>query len=569
MILFMNQEKKTMTECYLDFNNVFEALCEQAAAHPDRRALIFLGDDGSELTVTYSELVETSRNYGESLSRSGLERGDIAMLLLPHSLEIVYAFFGGIHKGVVTSIYPYPAMNIESGKSCGMVKQALADIKARAVITTSDLAPEFSDSGCAVFEIKDNAPLKITEASPALEAVRMDPRIAYLQLTSGTTGSSKGVMLSHRNILSFLESSLNRQSWPFRFRVNWIPLYHTGALMGALISSLMSGMTLALMSPSKWIMNPLSFFQVIDRFRADKATLPNSGFVHALKYVSDRGLEKLDLSCLISLLSAGEPAGAEVINRFFDKFEKAGLDRNAFSNAYGQAEVTALISQSFTSGEIPVDRIDAELFYQSGIARGVDAGFPGSALSVVSCGRPVWGIEAVIEDEEGKSLPERRSGEVVVRGDVVFEGYHLAPELTAETLKNGWLHTGDVGYIAGGELYICDRKKDLIITGGKNVRPGDVEGIVYADFPECALCAAFGVYDDEIGTEKVVLVCEWTRRLDMRQQVEVEKKVRKLVYSGLSISLDEFQIVDPGWIVRTPTKKITRKGTVEKYSREF
>ncbi len=250
MILFMNQEKKTMTECYLDFNNVFEALCEQAAAHPDRRALIFLGDDGSELTVTYSELVETSRNYGESLSRSGLERGDIAMLLLPHSLEIVYAFFGGIHKGVVTSIYPYPAMNIESGKSCGMVKQALADIKARAVVTTSDLAPEFSDSGCAVFEIKDNGPLKITEASPALEAVRMDPRIAYLQLTSGTTGSSKGVMLSHRNILSFLESSLNRQSWPFRFRVNWIPLYHTGALMGALISSLMSGMTLALMSPS-------------------------------------------------------------------------------------------------------------------------------------------------------------------------------------------------------------------------------------------------------------------------------------------------------------------------------
>jgi len=178
-------------------------------------------------------------------------------------------------------------------------------------------------------------------------------------------------------------------------------------------------------------------------------------------------------------------------------------------------------------------------------------------------------MEVKIIDINGSELLERHSGEVIVRGESVFEGYHLDPAQTAEAIKDGWLHTGDVGYFADGELYICDRKKDLIITGGKNVRPGDIEGIVYAEIGECVLCAAFGVYDEDIGTERVVLICEWSRDLTPREKVDIEKEIRKLVYTGLSISLDNFQIVEPGWISRTTTKKISRKATGEKFRREF
>lgn len=558
-----------MIESYLEYSNIFEALCENASIHPDRDALVFLGDDNSETRITYSRLVEISRAYGDVFRRSGLEKGDIAMLLVPHSLEIIYSFFGAVSCGVVPSIYPFPAVNADKGKSCGMVIKALRNIGARAVVTTSGLVDELMDSGCMGFRIEDGLPAAFKSEYPGLSPVRLEPHIACLQLTSGTTGSSKGVLLSHRNILYFLESTIKNKPWSFTFWMNWIPLYHTGALMGALLMSLMSGMTLGLMSPSKWAFRPLSFFQAIDRFRADKATLPNSGYVHALKYVDDRELEKLDLSCLKRMTSAGEPAGAAVIEKFFDKFQKAGLNRKAFSNAYGQAEVTALTSESFFSEGFPVDRIDADLFYNKGVARKADPGSRGSFLSIVSCGRPVWGMEVRIIDGEGKDLPERVSGEVVVRGEAVFEGYHLDTALTAEARKDGWLHTGDVGYMADGELYICDRKKDLIITGGKNVRPGDIEGIVYSEIPECDLCAAFGVFEEDIGTERVVLICEWTIHLTHREKIEMEKKIRKLVYSGLSISLDDFQIVEPGWIVQTTTRKISRKATGEKFRQEF
>ena len=558
-----------MIESYLNYKSFFEVLCDNAKSNPQRDALVFLGDDNSETRITYARLLEISRVYGDVFKRSGLEKGDIAMLLQPHSLEIIYSFFGAVSCGVVPSIYPFPALNTDKGKSCGMVKKALRDIRARAVVTTTELVDELMDAGCMGFRIEDGQPVEFMPQSPGLDPVRLEPHIAYLQLTSGTTGSSKGVLLSHRNILYFLESTIKKKPWSYTFWMNWIPLYHTGALMGALLLSLMSGMTLGLMSPSKWVFRPLSFFQAIDRFRADKATLPNSGYVHALKYVDDRDLEKLDLSCLKGMTSTGEPAGAAVIEKYFDKFEKAGLDRNAFSNAYGQAEVTALTSESFFNEGFPVDRVDADLFYNKGIAHKFEEGSPGSVLSIFSCGKPVWGMEVRIIDNEGRDLPERVSGEVIVRGEAVFEGYHLDPVLTAESKKDGWLYTGDVGYMADGELYICDRKKDLIITGGKNVRPGDIEGIVYSEIPECALCASFGVFDEDIGTERVVLICEWTSELDSRGKMEMEKKIRKLVYSGLSISLDDFQIVDPGWIARTTTKKISRKATGEKFRREF
>ncbi len=557
-----------MKSSYLDYHDLIEILGDYASACPEREALIFLGDNDTVTTTTYARLMEISRQYAESLTGAGLERGDIAILLLPHSLEIMYAFFGGIVSGVVTSIYPYPALNVDRGKSAGMIKTALRDIRARAIITTPDLAGEFLDTRCTVLQIEGGFPVRIAAESPGLEAVRLDPRIAYLQLTSGTTGSSKGVLITHRNFLYFLESSVARKCWPFRIRASWIPIYHIGALV-TVLTSLMSGMTEVLMPPTRWLVNPLSLFQVIDRYRADAAVLPNSGFVHAVKHVDDRELEKLDLSCLTSMTSGGEPVGAKVVEIFFDKFARAGLERKSFGNGYGLAEATALVSMSGSDETIHVDRIDGDLFTDKGIARKVASDFSGSVLSIVSCGPPAWGNEVKIVDNNGKPVPERQAGEVLVRSGGVFEGYHLDPELTAQTIRNGWLHTGDLGYLAEGELYVCDRKKDLIITGGKNVRPGDVEGIVYGEFPECSLCAAFGIYDEEIGTERLVLACEWSRIPEPREEVEIEKKARKQVHSGLSISLDDFRIVESGWIARTPTRKISRKATGDKYRKEF
>jgi len=297
--------------------------------------------------------------------------------------------------------------------------------------------------------------------------------------------------------------------------------------------------------------------------------MPNSGFVHALKHIGDQELETLDLSGLKSLLTAGEPASVMIIEEFFKKFARAGLERKSFSNAYGQTESTSLISESPSQDGISIDRIDAVLFREKGLARRVPDSFDGSILTIISCGPPIWGVTVKIVDKEGRELPERQAGEVLVKGGVVFRGYHLNPELTAETVREGWLRTGDVGYLAGGELYICGRKKDLIITGGKNVRPGDIEEVVYGCFPDCVLCVAFGIYDEAIGTEQVILVCEWTRALAPREAMKVEKTARKLIFSSLSVFLDDFRIVAQGWIGRTQTRKISRRLTGDKYRREF
>ena len=190
---------------------------------------------------------------------------------------------------------------------------------------------------------------------------------------------------------------------------------------------------------------------------------------------------------------------------------------------------------------------------------------PGS-LATVSCGVPVAGGEIRILDEEGQPLPERQVGEIIIRTNALFSGYHGQPELTAQVMKDDWFYTGDLGYMAGGHLYICGRKKDMIIVAGRNVYPEDLEAIanmvpgIYSD-----RAVAFGVFDEQLGSERIVMVCDLKRKAGDAEKIDIERELRRRVHQELDVTLGEVHLVKKGWVVKTINGKIARSANREKY----
>ncbi len=199
------------------------------------------------------------------------------------------------------------------------------------------------------------------------------------------------------------------------------------------------------------------------------------------------------------------------------------------------------------------------------IASPVEPHSPGSQ-PIVSCGFPLPGTGLRILDESGREAPERKVGQVVVRSEAMFAGYYRQPELTAQSVKDGWLFTGDLGYLVGGQIYLCGRTKDLIIVGGRNIYPQDVEEIANTTpgvYPGRA--AAFGIQDDRRGTEALVLVCELKEELPLSARPDLERALRKRVAQELYVTLADLRFVHRGWVVKTSNGKVAHGANREKY----
>jgi len=295
--------------------------------------------------------------------------------------------------------------------------------------------------------------------------------------------------------------------------------------------------------------------------------MPNFGFAHIARNVSPNDLGRLDLSHVSQLVAVAEVIQAETLDDFMRLLRCTGLRDEMLRVAYGMAECV-LGATATPMGVAPhVDRISARALSTDRIAR------PSSdrdALSVVSCGVPYPDVTITILDEDGTILPERRIGEVVIESRTLFEAYINRPDLTADALRNGRLHSGDLGYLADGELYIVDRKKDLIISAGKNIDPEPVERVAMSVLGKAAgRAAAFGVRNKRLGTELPVLVCERRGTLGAGDESRLVADIRRHVRNMTDITLEDIRLVRRGWLVKTTSGKISRSGTREKYLREY
>ena len=540
----------------------------------DRQAMVLICDDNTEQNISYGQLHNKATFYSRILQHKGIKKQEIIVIALNHSFELVAAFWGVLYCGAVPIITHYPGHVPNRDKYKEQICKLVKNSGARSLITMPELSSEFGkllqDSICSVISSAEILPSHEDLDTSLPENYASSEEIAYIQFTSGSTGRQKGVRLSHRAILNFIQSyAVVLDIQPGDVIVNWPPLYHDLGLFSGTVLPLTTGIPLVLMSPFKWIRNPKALLEAIQKHRGTHCIFPNFGLNHTLRSVKGQDLKGMDLSTLRFVGLGGEPIHYDSIKDFYDFFKAFGLPATSIKPGYGMAENTLAATATRKAEEVSVDWIDVRSLYDEKRAVLTDSNQKRS-ISVVSCGLPMDGVEVVIVDSSRNRLPERSVGEIAIRTEFLFSGYHRDPELTARVMHDGWYYTGDIGYLAKGHLYVCGRKSDLIIKGGQNIYPEDLE-IIANSVPgiKPGRAVAFGINDARTGSEKIVMVCELVPGIDKEKRGNIGRELRRRVFHELYVSISEARFVEPGWIVKTYNGRMIRSANRMKYLKEL
>jgi acyl-CoA synthetase (AMP-forming)/AMP-acid ligase II len=476
-------------------------------------------------TFTYGRLWKESARYAAGLTKFGVERGDKVCLIYPTCAEFFYTFVGALRLGAVP-VPLYPTLGVEA------TANILRDSETKVVATIGWFRSgvEESKSGAAnVHHIVEPFDLEVDDRPPALPAVTPDD-VAFIQYTSGSTGHPRGVVLSHMNVVSTIAimaeaANLTRGD----VVVSWLPLYHDMGLIGCAFTPPWTGAHLHLLPPD--LKSPRQWLELITRARATFTVSPDFGYRNCVRNVHDA--TGIDLSSLKQALSGAEPVRLSTIRSFEEKF---GLD-NVVTPCYGLAEATLAVA--IWPRKTPL-RLDTS----------------GKFLSV---GQPCRGVSVRIMDEE-RILDAGLEGEICVQSPGVMQGYYRNPEATRLVLSpNGWLRTGDLGFLdAEGYLYITGRLKDLIILGGENIAPADVEEIV-DHIPAVRYSAAVGLEHERTGTQRLHVIAEVRdAAMDAEARSRLVRDIVQRVYRQRGHRPAKVLLVLPGTIPKTSSGKIQR-----------
>jgi acyl-CoA synthetase (AMP-forming)/AMP-acid ligase II len=403
----------------------------------------------------------------------------------------------------------------------------------------------------------------------ALGGMRRSPQdIALLQHSSGTTGLQKGVALTHQAVFNQLESySPALRLTPKDVIVSWLPLYHDMGLIAGFLMPILWGIPLVIMSPFEWVRAPYRLMQAVSRYKGTLSWLPNFAYNFCAQKMRERDLAGVDLSSWRAISNCSEPMRYASHQAFFERFRPYGLRPEALATCYAMAENVFAVTQGGLDGPVTVDEIDRDAFQIERQARPATPGRP--SIKMLSAGRPVRGTQVNVVAEDGRLLPERSVGEVTLRSDCMLAGYYHRPDATEKAFRDGWYLTGDYGYMAAGEVYISGRKKDLIIVGGKNIYPQDLEVLAMeVEGVHPGRVVAFGVFNEEAGTEDVVIVAE----VDIQAEAEREQiaaSIRQVVTRGSAVALRNVYITGPHWIAKTSSGKTARLANRDKYLEEI
>lgn len=553
------------------YETLIEAWHAQAGARPDATAVVLLQDDGARLTISRGALVREAERFGRALQAQGVRADDVVILVLPHSPELIYAFVGAIELGAVPSIFTYLTEKLDPDIYRQRVRALVLEAGARAVVTF----PEFREPLAALLDGAGCRVLSYEQVASAGGELELPPapfdaaKLAFLQYTSGTTGLHKGVALTHGALLRHVD--MRAQAFQLTGSdvvVSWLPLYHDMGLISGLVTPLVMGIPTVLMSPFRWVREPVVLFRALHEFRGTLCWMPNFAFQYSVRAIRERDLEGLDLRAVRAVVNGAEPVRADTLESFGKRFAPYGLSPLALKSAYGMAELVQTATLCPLEESPRVDWIEREAFQTLGRAVPTGRG-AGDSLPVVSCGVPLAGTQVRIVDPDRCDLPDRRIGEIALHSTAMLTEYYHRPEVTAQALADGWFYSGDLGYLAGGQLYVCGRNKDLIISAGRNIYPEDVEAIanttpgVYA-----GRAVAFGRMDPELGSERVYLVCELRPGPDSGDALAVERELRRRVVRALDIALADVRLVSKGWVIKTSNGKLARAANRAKYESE-
>jgi fatty-acyl-CoA synthase len=558
--------------------NFAEVLKSHYEEEPERVVMTIQHPDQPDYHMTYGELVERSHDYAAAYVRAGIRPGDMVILILPHGKDIVYSFWGAVLAGVIPSIMPFLTEKLSPNRYRADIGALFSISRPAAVVTYPEFEAELrpmaleNDSPVREIFITDRIPVRDKPDFSTLAGLsRKESDILVVQHSSGSTGLQKGVALSHRAMFNHLECYMKAIGFSKAdVIVSWLPLYHDYGLIDCFMMPVMNGSRVIQMSPFDWVREPWRMLRAISDYRGTLTFLPNFAYNFCAHKIRERDIEGVDLSSWHTSFNAGEPVRFKSHQMFYERFKSRGVRLEIMQNAYGMAEVVCLATLTPNkSGRLPsMEEIDREAFLSEKIARPAVADRP--SVPMVSCGKTMPNTTVRIVDGDGRDMPERHIGEIVLKSDCMLSEYYHRPDLTRQAFLDGeWFKSGDYGYMSNGELFYTGRKKDMIIVGGKNIYPQDLEalaGDVSGVHP--GRTVVFGIDDESQGTEIIVLVAE-VDTMDKAEQERIAYEIRDHVTLNSGVAVRRVQIVGSKWILKTTSGKIARAANKEKFVQEF
>ena len=527
-----------------------------AAAATTDAGLTVIEHDGRTVARPYASLHPDACALAAGLVSRGLTPGRRIALVLPDVDDFIRAFFAVAAAGCIPVPLCPPAQAGDVATFTRQSRHVVAAAGADAIITSADVAPLLDVSALPttprVLTLAD-----LAGADPmAPVAVSLDD-IALLQFTSGSTAAPKGVVLTGRalaaNIAAILgPRGLNGTSADVA--VSWLPLYHDMGLIGMLLSSVYQRASAVIMSPVLFLKRPTAWLDAISRYGGTVSFAPNFAYELCRRRVKPSQIATLDLSRWRIAGCGAEPIRPESLTGFAEHFASTGFRASSFMPSYGLAEHALAVTLAHHG--IRVDRVNADRLVRESKAVPVINGE--RAVRIVCCGTPFPGHELRIVDDAFATLPERHVGAIAVKGPSLMAGYYNDTDATAAVLHDGWLLTGDLGYLANGELFVCGRTKDLIIRQGRKYHPPDLESaIAGTDGLPLAGVVVFGITSvEEADTVVAVLEARASAKAD-----DVASSARRRVREAAGLELDEVVVTPPGTIPRTTSGKVRRAET--------
>jgi fatty-acyl-CoA synthase len=537
-----------------------------AVAQVEDRGFRF-ADTKGELFISFKTLTAEVRRVAASFQMLKLSSGDRLAIIMPDHQQFIIAFLAALSAGLIP-VLMYPPVSLSRYENWNeTAKGILAVAGASAIVTVAELRPLLW-STAAQFDVQLVTIEDLAKEDWVLRpiVVGLDD-LAFLQFTSGSTGTPRGVMVSHRNIIAncnAIAANYHAVVGPNTSAadgccVSWLPLYHDMGLIGAVLAPLFAGQSTIFLATLAFLKRPTLWLELIHRHRGTVTFAPNFAFALCARRVAAQDIARWDLSCLRIVFCGGEPIAAETLRNFARRFAPAQFRTEMFFPTYGLAEATLAVSMGRTGESWRTDIVDAERLRSTGVASTATANV--ERMEVVGCGSPLPGHTVNILDKEGRPLPERAIGEVEFTGPSVTLGYFGDQHATAEIYGNNSLRTGDLGYIADGELFISGRKKDLIIVHGRNYSPQEIEWSVEAlREVRKGSVVAFASKQGDMG-DNIVIVCEATTKA----LPELERAIRRRVSDELALAVGDVVIVRPGFLPKTSSGKIKRAPTRQLY----
>jgi fatty-acyl-CoA synthase len=538
-----------------------------AGAARTKRGYRFLNARSADIHRPYSDLYDAALRVAGSLAALGLGPGDLIAIIVGDPESFLTTLFGASIAGVVpASLYP-PAMTSDLTSYLDATMRVLQACNAVAVVTSSTLLPHIDALRAVCPALSVVVPFESLQGPAMTPGKTPSPSdIAFVQFTSGSTATPKGVVITQQNLfanISAFTSPHGVNGSCDDVVVSWLPLYHDMGLVGMALGAMYISADAMLMTPETFVKRPVEWLRALSRHKGTVSFAPNFAYDLAVRRVKDADLAGLDLSSWRVAGCGAEPIHASTLSAFAAKFRPCGFRETSFQPSYGLAEVVLAATMSPRGRGLRVERLLADDVTVRRVATRAN-GTHTETVSVVACGVPLPGHEVRILDEDGRPLPERHIGEIVLTGPSVSPGYYNDVDTTRAAIRNGQLFTGDLGYLSKRELFVCGRVKDLIIVNGRKYHPQDLEwGVADLAGIRRGRVVAFGTTSAS-GPDRTVVIAEPSGTVPASELTEA---IRRRIVDTCGLVVDDVVLVPSGTVARTTSGKVKRSATKMLYER--